>query len=114
LALNLLQHNKLTTCTPRSCIRRLPPANEAWKASAEDRQQVLLIARAISSRCDSHSDKCQAICEAASQLKNASDDLSRCAANVDYNDSCDSKFRQVRDAHDELESAVSDAAGDCN
>lgn len=73
----------------------------------------MIVARVSLGSCSSHSQKCQAICEAADQLKNASEDLARCAGNHDYNDSCDSKFREVRDAHDDLENAVSEASGDC-
>lgn len=64
--------------------------------------------------CSSNSDKCRAVCEANNNLKSAADDLSRCAAQHDYSDSCDSQFTDARDAHDELESAVSDADDDCH
>jgi hypothetical protein len=63
--------------------------------------------------CTSNSHKCQAICNAGNQLESASNDLATCAGNHDYGDSCDSQFNDVRDAHDELESAISDAEGDC-
>ena len=63
--------------------------------------------------CHSNSHKCQAVCDAAAELKTATDDLSTCAGRADYDESCDRQFRDVRDAHDALESAVSEADGDC-
>lgn len=80
----------------------------------QERQQVLLIARAIRSSCSSNSHKCQAVCNAANELESSSRDLAQCASQHDYNDSCDRQFSDVRDAHDELETAVSDADGDCD
>lgn len=79
----------------------------------QERQSVLLISRAMRSSCGGNSHKCKAVCEAANQLKDASEDLATCAGRHDYNDDCGSQFNSVRDAHDELESAVSDADGDC-
>jgi len=78
-----------------------------------ERQEVLIVARMLSHSCDSHSQKCHAICEAADQLKSASEDLATCAGQHDYSDSCDMQFNDVSDAHDSLESAISDADGDC-
>jgi hypothetical protein len=63
--------------------------------------------------CHSNSHKCQAICDAENQLQSEAESLSSCAAQHDPSDSCDSKFNDVRDAHDALEEARSDAGGDC-
>lgn len=82
--------------------------------SPTDRTQVLMVARAMRSSCSSNSHKCEALCEATNQLESTSRDLVRCAAEHDYTDSCDKQFRDVRDAHDELENAVSEASGDCD
>lgn len=80
----------------------------------QERQQVLLIARAIRSSCSSNSHKCQTVCNAANELESSSQDLAQCASQHDYSDSCDSQFSAVRDAHDDLETAVADADGDCD
>lgn len=84
------------------------------RLSPTDRAQVLMMARAMRSSCSSNSHKCEAVCEAASQLESTSRDLARCASAHDYTDSCDRQFRDVRDAHDDLENAVSEASGDCD
>jgi hypothetical protein len=81
--------------------------------SPQERQEVASVFRAMHNVCSSNSRKCQAVCDAGNELKDASSDLMRCAGAGDYNDSCDRQFRDVRDAHDNLESAVSDAGGDC-
>lgn len=59
------------------------------------------------------SQKCQAVADAYDELLDATSNLANCARARDYGDSCDTQFRDVRDAHDNLESAVSDADGDC-
>lgn len=64
--------------------------------------------------CHSNSHKCQAVCDASNRLDSASSDLAVCASRHDYSDSCDMQFNDVRDAHDALESAVSEASGDCD
>ena len=82
----------------------------------QSQQQALTLQQLLvrEHSCSSHSHKCHSICEASNQLKNAADDLARCASANDYNDSCDRQFRDVRDAHDELENTISDSDGDCD
>lgn len=78
-------------------------------------QQSVLLVDSLSRRsCSSNSHKCQALCDAAEHLRIAADDLSACAAKHDSSDSCDSLFNEARDAHDELEDAVSASDGDCD
>lgn len=81
--------------------------------SPNERASVLMMARLLHSSCSSNSQKCQSVCDAAEQLESAAKDLAHCAANHDFSDDCDMKFRDTRDAHDEYENAVSEAAGDC-
>lgn len=73
----------------------------------------MTIARMLANQCTDRSQKCRAVCEATDQLKSASDDLATCAARHDYSESCDMQFNDVRDAHDDLENAITDADGDC-
>ncbi|TPG08299.1 hypothetical protein EAH88_11740 [Rhodanobacter glycinis] len=81
-----------------------------------DQQRALVMQRLLlqSRSCTSNSHKCQAVCEANHQLQEAADDLKRCAESQDFSDSCDRQFNDARDAHDALETSVSDADGDCD
>lgn len=81
-----------------------------------DQQRTLLMQHLLlqSRSCASNSHKCQAVCEANNLLREAADDLKRCAESQDFNDSCDRQFNGVRDAHDDLETSISDADGDCD
>lgn len=102
-ALSLLAVSVTQASTPSPQQKPLSPSDQAFFAQLSARART----------CQSNSHKCQAACEAANQLQSAADDLSRCAQSHDYSDDCSSKFSDVRDASDEYESAVQEAAGDC-
>ena len=57
--------------------------------------------------------KCSALRTDERELQYASAALAKCASVYDPSDSCDTEFNDVRDAHDALEDAVSDANDDC-
>ena len=57
--------------------------------------------------------KCSAIRESEQELSDASRALAKCASVYDPADSCDSQFNEVKDAHDALDDAISDADDDC-
>ena len=82
--------------------------------SQADRQQVLLMHRMMARSCDRLKGTCLAVCEAANSLEDAANDLAQCARRHDFSNDCHSRARDVRDAADEYESAVSDASGDCD
>lgn len=63
--------------------------------------------------CGSGSDECASVCEAAEALESAADDLTNCARRRDLADDCWRQFRDVRSAHSDYESAVSDTGGEC-
>lgn len=65
-------------------------------------------------RCTTRSDKCHTVCEAANRLVDAAQELLACASRHDYSEDCSSASIDARDAHDQYESAVSDADGDCH
>jgi hypothetical protein len=63
--------------------------------------------------CSSVQNEChRRACEAASELEDAAQRLGACARRRDPDDSCDSQFRDARDAHDEYEDAVSNSSCD--
>ncbi|HEV2680869.1 MAG TPA: hypothetical protein VGV14_10255 [Rhodanobacter sp.] len=97
-------------CIEYATARRKSMAIEMVRSG---KPRVLTSVRTMQSTCSSNSHKCQAVCDAGERLRSASEDLATCAASHDYNDSCDSQFNDVRDAHDGLESAVTDSASDC-
>jgi hypothetical protein len=57
--------------------------------------------------------KCSAIREGEQELEDASRALAKCASIYDPTDSCDGQFNEVKDAHDALDDAISDADDDC-
>ena len=82
--------------------------------SQEDRQQVLLLHNMMARSCGRLHGKCLAVCEAANSLETAANDLAHCARRHDFSNDCHSRARDVRDAADEYESAVSEASGGCD
>ena len=79
-----------------------------------EKAQVLAVQRLMANSCNNLKGKCREVCEAANQLKDAANDLARCANKHDYDDDCRRKFRDTRDAFDQYESSVSNASGDCS
>jgi hypothetical protein len=57
----------------------------------------------------SYSDICGELESSANELRSSALDLARCADSSDFSDDCSRKFRDVRYAFDEYESAVSEA-----
>lgn len=57
--------------------------------------------------------ECSTIRADEHELEYTSAALAKCASTYDPSDSCDSKFNNVKNAHDDLEDAVSDADDDC-
>jgi hypothetical protein len=57
--------------------------------------------------------KCNSIREDERELEDASIALAKCASVYDPSEDCNSQFNDVKDAHDALEDAISDANGDC-
>ena len=79
-----------------------------------EQQQVLSIQQLFTNSCGNLHGKCKDVCEAADELKNAADNLSRCAKRHDYSNDCGSKFRETKYKFEEYENAVSDASSDCS
>ena len=79
-----------------------------------EKAQVISMQRLMTNSCGKLHGKCRAACDAANQLKDAANDLARCANRHDYSDDCRRRFRDTRDAFDQYESSVSDASGDCS
>jgi hypothetical protein len=82
--------------------------------SPSEKQQVLSVQHLFSNSCGNLYGKCNVVCEAANELKNAADDLSSCANRHDYSEDCLSHYRETKDKFEQYESAVSDASGDCS
>lgn len=82
--------------------------------TAEERQQVLAIHGMLARSCSRLEGQCRAVCEAANDLEDAANDLAQCARKHDFGDDCGRSFREVRDASDDYESAVSEASGKCD
>jgi hypothetical protein len=81
-------------------------ANEHQEAAL--RAQRLRLSQVRS--CSNLSDECRRACEAASELENAAQRLAACAEQQALDDSCDSRFREVKYAHDDYEDAVSNGS----
>ena len=64
--------------------------------------------------CQSNSHKCQAVCDAATELESAANELARCARRHDFSNDCSRQARDSRNAADDYESAVMDAEDDCD
>lgn len=79
-----------------------------------EKAQVISVQRLMANSCGNLKGKCQEVCEAANQLKDAANDLAHCANRHDYGDDCRRKFRDTRDSFDQYESSVSNASGDCS
>lgn len=79
-----------------------------------EKSKVISLQRLMASSCGNLNGKCQEVCEAANQLRDAANDLARCASKHDYGNDCRRKFRDTRDAFDQYESSVSSASGDCS
>jgi hypothetical protein len=86
----------------------------ATSLTPEEKQQVLLMHDVFARSCGRKAGKCQAVCEAANDLEDAAKNLAQCARRHDFSNDCHSRSRDVRSAADNYESAVSDAAGDCD
>lgn len=78
-----------------------------------ERRELSILAPVKTRTCRSNSHKCHAVCEAANAFQSAIDDLGLCVERRDYSDDCGTQFRDVSDAHDTYEDAVSDAEDDC-
>jgi hypothetical protein len=87
--------------------------------SEAEQQEVFMILRAVSRQPP---DQASAECKdawteadaAADELESAANDLSRCAKDTDFSDDCSHRFRGVRSAHSDFESAVSEVQSECD
>ena len=86
----------------------------AKSLTAEEQQQVLFVHGLLGQSCGRLEGKCRVVCDAANDLESAAKDLAQCASRHDFSNDCRRRFREVKDAAASYESAVSDAAGECD
>jgi hypothetical protein len=79
----------------------------------QDIQKYLLRRKEATYACHTGSKKCNDVCNKATDLQEAAEELARCAARHDLTDDCSSQTRDTRDAADAYEDAVTNAEGDC-
>ena len=84
----------------------------------EERKQVIIIHRIMSSSREKGSEECR---EAKERARSAADELvyyaerlKRCAESYDFSDDCYTEFRRTKNAFEEYESAVSEVSSECN
>ena len=82
--------------------------------TAEEQQQVLFVHGLLGKSCSRSEGKCRVVCDAANDLESAAKDLAQCASRHDFSDDCRRRSREVKNAADSYESAVNDAAGECD
>lgn len=82
--------------------------------SPSDHRLYLQFASLMAPRCPARGEQCEAICDAAAELQSAAEDLAQCARRLDMSNDCSRQFRNVRSAHSDYESAVSDGDGQCD
>ena len=84
----------------------------------EERRQVIIIHRIISSSREQGSEECREAKEraraAAEELADYARKLKNCAESYDFSDDCYTEFRRTKDAFEDYESAVSDVSSECN
>jgi len=84
----------------------------------EERKQVIIIHRILSSSKEEGSEECR---EAKERARSAADELvyyaerlKRCAESYNFSDDCYTEFRRTKNAFEEYESAVSEVSSECN
>ena len=82
--------------------------------SPNEKQQVLTIQQLTINSCGNLHGKCEVVCNAATELESAADNLSNCAKKHDYTNDCRRRYRDVKDKFEEYENAVSEASDDCS
>lgn len=79
-----------------------------------EKSGVIAVHATIHNSCSRLDGECATACNAANALKDAASYLQSCAARHDYAEDCSRKFRDVRHAFDDYETAVSAAAHSCS